>query len=106
MSAVVCGKRSYFEDSPAEWSPPKASKRVRCGGSPAHHFPSSPPLKSGPEGGATGAGSVHDALEQLRRHFPKMDTQVNYPTKPLLFSCCGPPRAVGALLGIPSLLQC
>eukprot|EP00243_Klebsormidium_subtile_P002225 TRINITY_DN14304_c0_g1_i1.p1 TRINITY_DN14304_c0_g1~~TRINITY_DN14304_c0_g1_i1.p1 ORF type:complete len:293 (+),score=67.90 TRINITY_DN14304_c0_g1_i1:246-1124(+) len=79
MSAVVCGKRSYFEDSPAEWSPPKASKRVRCGGSPAHRFPPSPPLRSGPEGGGTGAGSVgsvHDALEQLRRHFPKMDTQV------------------------------
>ncbi|GAQ82622.1 hypothetical protein KFL_001180010 [Klebsormidium nitens] len=79
MSAVVCGKRSFFEDSPADWSPPKASKRVRYGGSPAHRFPPSPPLTSGPEGGGTGAGpggSVHDAVDQLRRHFPKMDTQV------------------------------
>ncbi|XP_057966776.1 uncharacterized protein LOC131156991 isoform X2 [Malania oleifera] len=74
MSAIVCGKRSFFEDLPA----PPVSKRIRCSSSspvrfspprtfsassqfplPSLYLPSSAPL-----------------LEHLRVIFPDMDKQV------------------------------
>ncbi|KAI3727176.1 hypothetical protein L1987_66987 [Smallanthus sonchifolius] len=67
MSAIVCGKRSFFEElstSPASASPPVA-KKLRCSSnSPIRisPFPNSPPL------------SV--LIDQLRAVFPNMDKQL------------------------------
>lgn len=77
MSAVVCGKRSLFEESY-----PPVPKRLRCGGS------SSPvrfPLwRGGSPTGPSEGGSPHyilhgdptDQLSQLKALFPDMDDQV------------------------------
>ncbi|XP_058226702.1 uncharacterized protein LOC131335395 [Rhododendron vialii] len=62
MSAVVCGKRSFFEDlpsSPQSGSSPPLSKRLRCSSStsPVRFSPPAP-------------------LDQLRALFPNMDHQL------------------------------
>ncbi|GBG66841.1 hypothetical protein CBR_g70719 [Chara braunii] len=83
MSAVVCGKRSYFED--LHGSPPTVAKRLRCGGSPSRFASSPPPLRTGYFAGAGGAGtatspsrspSFEDNLLQLRSFFPDMEQQL------------------------------
>lgn len=61
MSAIVCGKRSFFEDlqspSPTSASPP-VSKKIRCSSSTSPvRFPTS-------------------LIDQLRTLFPDMDNQV------------------------------
>lgn len=63
MSAVVCGKRSFFEDleSAGGSSSPPSYKRFRCS-SPAR-FAYSPPVSSSP-------------VDQLKALFPEMDIQV------------------------------
>ncbi|GMP45829.1 hypothetical protein CsSME_00014207 [Camellia sinensis var. sinensis] len=65
MSAIVCGKRTFFEDIPSlpqSSSSPLVSKRLRCSSStsPVHFssFSNSPSL-----------------LDQLRARFPDMDNQ-------------------------------
>ncbi|KAK1354053.1 hypothetical protein POM88_047309 [Heracleum sosnowskyi] len=65
MSAIVCGKRSYFDDlpnSPSSVSPPVAKRlRFHSSTSPFRSSPS-PPRPS--------------PLDQLRAAFPHMDTQL------------------------------
>lgn len=75
MSAVVCGKRSLFE----EIHPP-IPKRLRCGGgSSPVRFPS---LRTGSPPASCEAGSPQnisdpaDQLSQLRSLFPDMDGQL------------------------------
>lgn len=69
MSAVVCGKRSFFEDlqspSPTSSSPP-VSKRIRCSSStsPVRFSPPQVPLH------------LPNLFEQLRAAYPDMDIQV------------------------------
>lgn len=69
MSAVVCGKRSFFEDlqspSPTSSSPPVA-KRIRCSSStsPVRFSPPQVPLH------------FPNLLDQLRAAFPEMDVQL------------------------------
>ncbi|KAL8457050.1 hypothetical protein ACS0TY_035039 [Phlomoides rotata] len=69
MSAIVCGKRSFFEDmdaaasSPASASPP-AYKKLRCSSSTSPvRFTYSPPVQSGP-------------VDQLKALFPEIETQL------------------------------
>lgn len=71
MSAIVCGKRSFFEDidaaasSPASASPP-AYKKLRCSSSTSPvRFTYSPPVQTGP-------------VDQLKALFPELETQVNF----------------------------
>ncbi|KAM3380646.1 hypothetical protein P3S68_006219 [Capsicum galapagoense] len=66
MSAIVCGKRSFFEDlqspSPTSSSPP-VTKKLRCSSSTSPvRFSSSPPPPF--------------FIDQLRALFPDMDTQL------------------------------
>lgn len=78
MSAVVCGKRSLFEES----YPPVPNKRLRCGGgsSPVRF----PLWRAGspaglPEGGSPQyilSGDPADQLSQLKALFPDMDDQL------------------------------
>ncbi|BBN19268.1 hypothetical protein MPTK1_8g09210 [Marchantia polymorpha subsp. ruderalis] len=81
MSAVVCGKRSLFDD--LHGSPPIA-KRIRCGGNSPIRFQSVvSPIRIG-AGGAAEAGSpgrpsvsyLDEHLTQLRASFPEMDGQL------------------------------
>lgn len=72
MSAIVCGKRSFFEDmdaaasSPAAVSPP-SYKRFRCSSSTSPvRFTYSPPVQT------------RSAVDQLKDLFPEMDIQVNF----------------------------
>ncbi|KAK4350235.1 hypothetical protein RND71_029548 [Anisodus tanguticus] len=67
MSAIVCGKRSFFEDlqspSPTSASPP-VSKKIRCSSSTSPvRFSSLPPPPS-------------SFIDQLRALFPDMETQL------------------------------
>ncbi|CAM6091548.1 unnamed protein product [Calypogeia fissa] len=82
MSAVVCGKRSLFED--IHGSPPIA-KRIRCGGNSPIRFPSvvSPArvgTAGGSEAGSQGRPTVSfvgdQQLLQLRELFSEMDGQL------------------------------
>ncbi|GAB4842095.1 hypothetical protein Ancab_012055 [Ancistrocladus abbreviatus] len=60
MSAIVCGKRSFFEELPSSATP--VSKKLRCSSSPLRFSPfSSPPGNS--------------LIDQLREAFPQMDLQ-------------------------------
>ncbi|KAI5660478.1 hypothetical protein M9H77_29271 [Catharanthus roseus] len=65
MSAIVCGKRSFFEDlqspSPTSSSPP-AAKRIR-------YFSSTSPVRFSPS-------QVPNLINQLRAAFPDMDSQL------------------------------
>ncbi|GAB4850067.1 hypothetical protein Ancab_029364 [Ancistrocladus abbreviatus] len=62
MSAIVCGKRSFFEELPSSATP--VSKKLRCSSSsPVRFSPfSSPPRNS--------------LVDQLRETFPHMDQQL------------------------------
>jgi arsenate reductase-like glutaredoxin family protein len=64
MSAIVCGKRSLFEDLVAASSPP-VSKKIRCfsSSSPARFSPPIPPSSS-------------ILLDHLAAIFPDMDKQI------------------------------
>ncbi|XP_016488902.1 uncharacterized protein LOC107808852 isoform X2 [Nicotiana tabacum] len=68
MSAIVCGKRSFFEDlqspSPTSASPP-ISKKLRCSSTSPIRLPSSspPPLQMA-------------VIDQLRALFPDMNSQL------------------------------
>ncbi|KAL2609280.1 hypothetical protein R1flu_027853 [Riccia fluitans] len=80
MSAVVCGKRSLFDD--LHGSPPIA-KRIRCGGNSPIRFQSVvSPVRIGAvgaaEAGSPGRPSVSylEDLTQLRALYPEMDGQL------------------------------
>ncbi|KAL2936331.1 Doublesex- and mab-3-related transcription factor A2 [Bienertia sinuspersici] len=66
MSAIVCGKRTYFEELPATSSTP-VSKKLRCSSSSPVRFspflPPSPPSRS-------------SLIEKLSEVFPLMDRQL------------------------------
>uniref|UniRef100_A0A7N0TBL7 CUE domain-containing protein n=1 Tax=Kalanchoe fedtschenkoi TaxID=63787 RepID=A0A7N0TBL7_KALFE len=66
MSAIVCGKRSFFEDLP---TPTPVSKRIRCSSSSSSPVRLSPPRIS---------GNSHrsSAVERLVAAFPGMDKQL------------------------------
>lgn len=78
MSAIVCGKRSFFEELSAAPSP-VVSKRIRCSSSPVRLSPprqqqqpsslASPPSSYQP-------GSAAVLIEQLAAVFPDMDKQL------------------------------
>ncbi|XP_057527519.1 uncharacterized protein LOC130806452 [Amaranthus tricolor] len=62
MSAILCGKRSHFEELP-DFSTTPVSKKIRCSSSsPVRFSPFSPPSRS--------------LLDKLREAFPLMDHQV------------------------------
>ncbi|KAF8389130.1 hypothetical protein HHK36_025816 [Tetracentron sinense] len=65
MSAIVCGKRSFFEDLQT----PPVSKRIRCS--------STSPIRFSPPRPATAAPSPLSAhlIDHLRAIFPDMDDQ-------------------------------
>ncbi|XP_031482060.1 uncharacterized protein LOC116252123 [Nymphaea colorata] len=64
MSAIVCGKRSLFEEL---HSPPPVSKRLRCAGG-------SSPIRPSPS--RVVCTAVDSPLLQLRELFPDMDAQL------------------------------
>ncbi|XP_031481575.1 uncharacterized protein LOC116251438 [Nymphaea colorata] len=64
MSAIVCGKRSIFEEL---HTPPPVSKRLRCSGSTS-------PIRFSPTRVVPSA--VDSPLSQLRQIFPDMDEQL------------------------------
>ncbi|CAN6449811.1 unnamed protein product [Victoria cruziana] len=64
MSAIVCGKRSIFEEL---HTTPPASKRLRCSGSTS-------PIRFSPTRVVLSA--VDSPLSQLRQIFPDMDEQL------------------------------
>ncbi|KAI8018327.1 hypothetical protein LOK49_LG04G02525 [Camellia lanceoleosa] len=67
MSAIVCGKRSFFEDLPSSpqssSSSPPVSKRLRC-------FSSTSPVRFSP------FSNFPSLFDQLRARFPDMDDQL------------------------------
>ncbi|KAJ0807057.1 hypothetical protein HanOQP8_Chr00c120g0761281 [Helianthus annuus] len=68
MSAIVCGKRSFFEDlqtSPNSASPP-ASKKIRC-------FTSTSPVRFSSFATSPPSPSL---VDKLRSVFPNMDKKV------------------------------
>lgn len=87
MSAIVCGKRSIFEDLPTT---PQVSKRIRCSSSSSSSSPlsSSPVRFSYPRSffAAASVSSNHHffasepqsslIMEHLRALFPEMDDKV------------------------------
>ncbi|XP_031103245.1 uncharacterized protein LOC116006878 [Ipomoea triloba] len=70
MSAVVCGKRSYFDEIPAPnsgSSSPPSAKKLRCSSSTSPvRFPVSPPPPS----------PSPSLIDQLRAQFPDFDTEL------------------------------
>ncbi|KAJ8753151.1 hypothetical protein K2173_017719 [Erythroxylum novogranatense] len=71
MSAIVCGKRSFFEELSVT-SPPVVSKRIRCSSSSPVHF--SPPRHHASSFSVSPSSS--DLIERLVALFPDMDKQV------------------------------
>ncbi|RVX11197.1 hypothetical protein CK203_013131 [Vitis vinifera] len=72
MSAIVCGKRSFFEDLPTT---PPVSKRIRCSSSSPVRF--SPPRSiSASPSQSQSTASQASVLDHLRALFPDMDKQV------------------------------
>lgn len=72
MSAIVCGKRSFFEDLPTT---PPVSKRIRCSSSSPVRF--SPPRSiSVSPSLSQSLASQSSVLDHLRAIFPDMDKQV------------------------------
>ncbi|KAH8481681.1 hypothetical protein H0E87_029245 [Populus deltoides] len=78
MSAIVCGKRSFFEELTVT-SPP-VSKRIRCSSSSPVRFspPRSNTLASNPPSFNFGSSSSSSStlIEQLAAIFPDMDKQL------------------------------
>ncbi|GMH04549.1 hypothetical protein Nepgr_006389 [Nepenthes gracilis] len=72
MSAILCGKRSFFEDIP---SPPTVSKRVRCSSSSPVRF-SPPRSASGSVAQSPWRSSSSSLLDYLFAVFPDMDQQL------------------------------
>lgn len=71
MSAIVCGKRSFFEDLPTT---PPVSKRIRCSSSSPVRF--SPPRSiSASPSQSQSTASQASVLDHLRAIFPDMDKQ-------------------------------
>ncbi|XP_015867225.3 uncharacterized protein LOC107404747 [Ziziphus jujuba] len=89
MSAIVCGKRSIFEDLPTT---PSVSKRIRCSSSPSASSPPPPsssssssparfsPPRSFPASASASAfaspSQSSRLIDHLRALFPDMDGQV------------------------------
>ncbi|KAJ4950751.1 hypothetical protein NE237_027583 [Protea cynaroides] len=91
MSAIVCGKRSFFEDIP---TPPVSSKRIRCSSStsPIRFSPSRSSAAASPTPNnnlsstsspsvpdliiSASAAASTDNLNHLRAIFPDMDDQL------------------------------
>jgi len=70
MSAIVCGKRSFFEElptSPTSVSPP-VSKKLRCSSSTS-------PVRRSPFTNSPAASAL---IDQLRDVFPNTDKQVSF----------------------------
>lgn len=66
MSAIVCGKRSFFEDLP---TPTPVSKRIRCSSSsPVRYSPSRSSLNS----------QRLTFVDHLLAAFPGMDKEVTF----------------------------
>ncbi|KAB5551908.1 hypothetical protein DKX38_009219 [Salix brachista] len=79
MSAIVCGKRSFFEELTV--SSPPVSKRIRCSSSSPVRFspPRSNTLASNPASFnffSSSASSSSTFIEQLAAIFPDMDNQL------------------------------
>ncbi|KAJ6408085.1 hypothetical protein OIU84_011399 [Salix udensis] len=79
MSAIVCGKRSFFEELTV--SSPPVSKRIRCSSSSPVRFspPRSNTLASNPASFnffSSSASSSSTSIEQLAAIFPDMDNQL------------------------------
>jgi len=78
MSAIVCGKRSFFEELTVT-SPP-VSKRIRCSSSSPVRFspPRSNTIASNPASFnfSSSSSSSSAFVEQLAAIFPDMDKQV------------------------------
>uniref|UniRef100_A0A2P2MFV3 Uncharacterized protein LOC105122637 n=1 Tax=Rhizophora mucronata TaxID=61149 RepID=A0A2P2MFV3_RHIMU len=73
MSAIVCGKRSFFEELTAVTSPPSSvSKRIRCSSSSPVRF--SPPRPLSSSYNNLSSSSSH-LIERLAALFPDMDHQ-------------------------------
>lgn len=69
MSAIVCGKRSFFEDLPT----PPVSKKIRCSSSSPVRF--SPPRSTSSASSAQ-LSSRSSVLDHLSIIFPDMDKQL------------------------------
>lgn len=69
MSAIVCGKRSFFEDLPT----PPVSKKIRCSSSSPVRF--SPPRSTSSASSAQ-LSSRSSVLDHLSTIFPDMDKQL------------------------------
>lgn len=65
MSAIVCGKRSVFEELPTT---PPVSKRIRCS--------SSSPVRFSPFPSSSSSSSSPSFFDQLSALFPHMDKQL------------------------------
>ncbi|KAJ6747317.1 UBIQUITIN SYSTEM COMPONENT CUE PROTEIN [Salix koriyanagi] len=79
MSAIVCGKRSFFEELTV--SSPPVSKRIRCSSSSPVRYspPRSNTLASNPASFnlfSSSASSSSAFIEQLAAIFPDMDNQL------------------------------
>ncbi|KAK6941689.1 Ubiquitin system component CUE [Dillenia turbinata] len=70
MSAIVCGKRAFFDELPS--TPPSASKRIRCLSSSPVRFP--PPRSS--SSSSSDFWSPSSAIDHLIARFPNMDKQI------------------------------
>uniref|UniRef100_A0A2P2MFN6 Uncharacterized protein MANES_06G047900 n=1 Tax=Rhizophora mucronata TaxID=61149 RepID=A0A2P2MFN6_RHIMU len=80
MSAIVCGKRSFFEELTTVTSPP-VSKRIRCSSSsPVRFSPPRPQTASNNNNYSFSSSpsslSSSHLIEQLAAIFPDMDKQL------------------------------
>ncbi|XP_010241563.1 PREDICTED: uncharacterized protein LOC104586125 [Nelumbo nucifera] len=75
MSAIVCGKRSFFEDLPTT-TPVSSSKRIRCSSSTSPiRFSPPRPISAALSSSPSSADST-PLLNHLRAIFPGMDDQL------------------------------
>ncbi|KAL5730165.1 hypothetical protein ACHQM5_003023 [Ranunculus cassubicifolius] len=72
MSAILCGKRTFFEDQLPSSSPPLSSKRFRCS-SPIRL---SPPRNYNPFAQSSLLNSEVTPINRLRALFPEMDEKL------------------------------
>ncbi|XP_030473670.1 uncharacterized protein LOC115691224 [Syzygium oleosum] len=75
MSAIVCGKRSFFEELSAAPSP-VVSKRIRCSSSPVRLSPPRQQPSSSPPPPSSHLPGSAVLIEQLAAIFPDMDKQL------------------------------